>query len=1097
MKWNFLKRCWPFPIREAHRPRRRKSQPAKPRVQLWLEELESRTVPTTITRTSASIFYNDFGVNPALTSHYVAYQITNTDGVNYADVWATIGNFTATVGPPVVTLAANAASAIDLGPLAAGQTKTAFFYLGSSGTTTVNQTHTVSLFKGLPTSGNLLTSQNFTFTSVQDTIQSNSNTVSSVVVSPSTPTIGGTFTITVTGQTGTIGSPPVLDFTPAAYSLWRADALQLIGTTITFSGGSTGTFTDTLAIPPGSITSSSNYTAVYTFQVVGPTATASLVSPVAYIESGANVKHTTTGNFGTLPPVQPPALARPTVSTTPTPATVPLGTTSVTLTDTALLANGFRPTGTITFRLVAPGGGTVDTETVAVNGNGMYTTPTGFTLPNTGTVTGTYQWNATYTGDTNNNAASDVNDVTERVTVSAAHPTLTTTPSPAAVTLGTGSVTLKDTANLGNGFRPTGTLTFKLFVNGGSTPVDTETVSVNGNGTYTTPTGFTLPTTGTATATYTWTATYTGDGNNTAANDQGGVTEQVTVSKASPTVVTAANPTGTISLGTTATTLNDAAVLSGGYNATGTLLFTLKQGSTTVFTQTDTVTGNGTYTTAGFTLPTTATAIGTYTWTVAYSGDANNNGANDQGGTAEQVTVNKASPTVMTTANPTGTISLSTTATTLNDSAVLSGGYNATGTLLFTLKQGSTTVFTQTDTVAGNGTYTTAGFTLPTTGTATGTYTWTVAYSGDANNNAANDQGGSAEQVTVTNASPTVMTTANPTGTITLGLTATTLNDAAVLSGGYNATGTLLFTLKQGSTTVFTQTDTVAGDGTYTTAGFTLPTTGTATGTYTWTVAYSGDANNNAANDQGGPTEQVTVTKASPTVVTAANPTGTISLGTTSPTLNDSAVLSGGSNPTGTLLFTLKQGSTTAFTQTDTVTGNGTYTTAGFTLPTTGTATGTYTWTVAYSGDASNNAANDQGGAAEQVTVSAASPTLTTTPTPNTVTPGVTLKDTAFVAGGFHPTGTITFTLFFNGGSTPVDTETVTVNGNGSYTTPTGFTPGTASGTYQWNAVYSGDANNNAVSDLNDPAERVTATAPPSRSAPPPSRPQSRWAQAP
>ena len=52
----------------------------------------------------------------------------------------------------------------------------------------------------------------------------------------------------------------------------------------------------------------------------------------------------------------------------------------------------------------------------------------------------------------------------------------------------------------------------------------------------------------------------------------------------------------------------------------------------------------------------------------------------------------------------------------------------------------------------------------------------------------------------------------------------------------------------------------------------------------------------------------------------------------------------------------------------------------------------------------------------------------------------MTLNDTATLAGGFNPTGTITFTLFHNGGTTPVDTETVTVNGNGTYTTPTGFT---------------------------------------------------------
>src|SRR5262252_2559492 len=139
MMWNFLKKCWLLQARAAHRPRRRQSPPANPRARLWLDELESRTVPTTITRTSAAIFYND--LSNGLTSHYAAYQITNTDGVDYPDVWATIGRFTAASGSPVVTLAANAANAIDLGPLAAGQTKTAFFYLRSTAVTTVTQTH--------------------------------------------------------------------------------------------------------------------------------------------------------------------------------------------------------------------------------------------------------------------------------------------------------------------------------------------------------------------------------------------------------------------------------------------------------------------------------------------------------------------------------------------------------------------------------------------------------------------------------------------------------------------------------------------------------------------------------------------------------------------------------------------------------------------------------------------------------------------------------------------------------------------------------------------------------------------------------------------
>src|SRR5260370_10414955 len=159
--WAFLKKYRPSPIRAAHCRRRRKSQPAKPRARLGLEELESRTVPTTITRTSAAIFYNDFAptAGAPLTSAYAAYQITNTDGVNYADVWATIGNFTAASGPVEVTLATNGVGAINLGPLANGQTKTAFFYMGSNAAAiTATQVHTVKAFNGSPTTGTLLAS---------------------------------------------------------------------------------------------------------------------------------------------------------------------------------------------------------------------------------------------------------------------------------------------------------------------------------------------------------------------------------------------------------------------------------------------------------------------------------------------------------------------------------------------------------------------------------------------------------------------------------------------------------------------------------------------------------------------------------------------------------------------------------------------------------------------------------------------------------------------------------------------------------------------------------------------------------------------------
>src|SRR5439155_13136953 len=100
------------------------------------------------------------------------------------------------------------------------------------------------------------------------------------------------------------------------------------------------------------------------------------------------------------------------------------------------------------------------------------------------------------------------------------------------------------------------------------------THALSGNGT--SYAGSTQLTTGTVAGTYTWHVSYVGDGNNAAADDQGGAQEQTVVSKAGPTLVTTASPA--ITLGTTAPTISDAAVLSGGYYETGSLHFSLTLG---------------------------------------------------------------------------------------------------------------------------------------------------------------------------------------------------------------------------------------------------------------------------------------------------------------------------------------------------------------------------------------------------------------------------------------------------------------------------------------------------------------------------------------
>ena len=445
--------------------------------------------------------------------------------------------------------------------------------------------------------------------------------------------------------------------------------------------------------------------------------------------------------------------AAPALTTTPSPttATLPAGAT---LRDSAVLSGGNNPTGSITFTLAAPGGSVVDTEMVPVSGNGTYSTPVGFSI-SAGAAAGMYQWDASYSGDSTNADVTDNNDAGERVVVSPASPTLTTTPSPASPTLGPTSTTLKDSATLSVGSAPTGSITFTLAAPGGPV-VDTETVTVNGNGTYTTPVGFTLPTTGTATGTYQWNATYSGDGNNNPFSDTGSPSEQVVVSQASPTVTTTPNPTNATA--GSGATLKDSAVLSGGAAPTGTITFLLVQaGGTVEDTETVAVNGNGTYTTpTGFMLSSVVPA-GSYQWHATYTGDADNQAVSDGNNPNELVIVSPAVTALTTTPSPTA-VTLAAQPSTLNDSALLSGGSAPTGTITFTLfvNGGASPVDTETVTVTGNGTYTTpTGFTLPTTPAAVGTYQWDASYSGDSINAAIDDTNDPTEQVVVGAADPT------------------------------------------------------------------------------------------------------------------------------------------------------------------------------------------------------------------------------------------------------------------------------------------------------------------------------------------------------
>jgi hypothetical protein len=334
------------------------------------------------------------------------------------------------------------------------------------------------------------------------------------------------------------------------------------------------------------------------------------------------------------------------------PVTIDLIDSTFVLTEQVGLSGGDSPTGTLTFTLVGPSG-TLESEDAPVSGNGNYSTPTGFTLSATEPVTGTYQWDISYSGDANNAPTTDNDDPGNQDIVDPASPVIAGS-NVNSTTLGDGHH-LNASAILSQGYNPTGTLTLELL-DPTSTVVYSDDVTVNGNGTYDTTSGTNLggylPT---VPGTYQWNFSYSEDSNNFPASHDDSIDGVATVTAPGPTIATTAG--GTVAVGTNSK-LTDSASLSGGASPTGSITFSLKNPSNvSVYSDTVTVTGNGTYNTsagnnAGGFLPTDS---GTYTWSASYSGDGNNAGATDNGqNESETVTATSVSGHVYTDVNGNG-----------------------------------------------------------------------------------------------------------------------------------------------------------------------------------------------------------------------------------------------------------------------------------------------------------------------------------------------------------------------------------------------------------------------------------------------------------
>jgi hypothetical protein len=920
-----------------------------------------------------------------------------------------------------------------------------------------------------------------------------------------------------------------------------------------------------------------------------------------FLEANGSLQSSAQGVSGGQGAGEQGMIVTPTINTAATPMSGTAGVTA--LNDTATLAGGFNPGGTITFYLFAPGvtpnatdSNNVFHQTVTVNGDGTYGTSGGPVA----TQAGTYEWVAVYNGDANNAPVSSTFG-DEPVVIGPAGPSITTTPSETTMSGG------GQFATIGFWHNKNGQAAINGFDSGPSSTLLGNSLASN----YPHLFGVSNPYTGTGLAGLTnaqvasvylslWTPSglqkntyvqafavafglYAGGnagtfnvGNNGAAfGVPNGTTLPVTQilqaadsnfnpstglfyggdstkTSALNNVLDGVNSTDTFgSPGmATGTHLMDSATLSGGVNPGGTITFYLFAPGVTpnatysnnTYSDVVTVNGDGTYSTASGTNPGgfAATVSGTYQWVAVYSGDGSNQGVTSPFG-SEPFTLGQQTGTFFTT--PGGSVVIGSGAK-LNDSATLNDAFTPTGTITFYLfapgvtpnATNSNNVYSDVVTVNGNGTYTTAtgtnpGGYLP---TVTGTYQWVAIFSGDVNN--VPDTQGSpfgSEPETVTPAGPSITTTPSAT-TMTGGGQFATIgfwhnkNGQAAINGfDSGPSSTLLgnslasnYPHLFGSASPYLASS-LAGKtnaqvaaaylNLWTPSGLTKNTYvqafAVAFGLYAGGNAGTFNVGNNGAafgvpNGTTLPVTQLlqaadsnfnpstglfyggdsTKTSALNNVLDGVNSTDTFgSPGMATGThLMDSATLSGGMSPGGTITFYLFAPGVTPnatysnniYSDVVTVSGNGTYSTASGSNPGgfAASVSGTYQWVAVYSGDGSNSGVTSPFGS-EPFTLGQQTDTFFTTPGGSVVIgSGAKLTDTATLNDAFTPTGAITFYLFAPGvtpnanNSNNVYSDVVTVNGNGTYTTATGTNPGgylpTMTGTYQWVAVFSGDVNN-------------------------------------
>jgi len=283
-----------------------------------------------VTPLHGSTFYTDDSpsppTNPKLTGNYEGFRFTNNTGAALNGAWVKIDTFNSGAATSIISLAPGESGIDQLENLGIGLSANSYFYLQASPAATDGnaQTHAVRVYDRRPDLAGAVEICNttYSYTRVISAIQAAANKVDIATNTSNPPGLGALMTMTVTGQTGTVGSGEVLDpdspffqMGPATVVIggagttpWRPDIFQLLTAKVKIDLNDGAGFVDHFDNLKWTFTggvSDRPYIVTYTFRIVGTTTANVNPSPVQNISSGTQTKHTDYSTIQAIAAIQP------------------------------------------------------------------------------------------------------------------------------------------------------------------------------------------------------------------------------------------------------------------------------------------------------------------------------------------------------------------------------------------------------------------------------------------------------------------------------------------------------------------------------------------------------------------------------------------------------------------------------------------------------------------------------------------------------------------------------------------------------------------------------------------------------------------------